>query len=84
MTPLRAATFIAALLVCLAITFWPPLLYGGGETPGHGVISLIFIGLCAGIVFGSGILRKSPRPLQQLCAAAAWVSIAAVVALSLR
>ena len=84
MKALRIATFITALLICLAITFWPPLLYGSGATPGHDVISVIFIGLCAGIVFGSRILSKTPRLLQQFCAAAAWVSITAVVALSLR
>lgn len=80
---LRIATFVSALLVCLAITFWPPLMYGDRTVPGHGTTSLILLGLCAGIVFGSGILQRTPLALQRLCAIAAWLAIAAVAALAL-
>lgn len=75
MTALRVTTFVITLLVSLAITFWPPLLYKNGQPPSHGQTSLLLLGLCVGIVYGSGILSKTPRNWQIGCAVLAWVSL---------
>ncbi|MCK7597698.1 hypothetical protein M0G74_10500 [Microbulbifer sp. CAU 1566] len=75
MKALRIATFIAALLVSLLITFWPPLLYKNGQAPSHSLTSLLLLGLCVGVVYGSGILSKTPRNWQLGCALLAWVSL---------
>ncbi|WP_105103728.1 cyd operon YbgE family protein [Microbulbifer pacificus] len=78
MQVLRLTTFITCLLVSLAITFWPPLLYRNGEAPGTGQTSLLLLGLCAGVVYGSGILNRTPRNWQFGCALVAWVSLVAI------
>lgn len=75
MKALRITTFVSCLLVSLAITFWPMFLYKNGEAPATGPTSLLLLGLCAGVVYGSGILQNTPRNWQLGCALVAWVSL---------
>ncbi|WOX05114.1 hypothetical protein [Microbulbifer pacificus] len=75
MNALRIITFVTCLLVSLAITFWPMFLYRNGEAPATGPTSLLLLGLCAGVVFGSGILQNVPRNWQLGCALVAWASL---------
>ncbi|WP_299599431.1 cyd operon YbgE family protein [uncultured Microbulbifer sp.] len=75
---LRITTFVVALLVSLVITFWPLLLYKNGTPPSTGQTSLLLLGLCVGVVYGSGILSKTPRNWQLGCALVAWSALAAI------
>ncbi|WP_193165938.1 cyd operon YbgE family protein [Microbulbifer hainanensis] len=81
---LRRLTFAAALLVSLGITFWPPLLYGEEAAPGHGTTIAIILGLCTGVVYGCGILRRMSHPLQLTLAVAAWLAITTVAVITSR
>ncbi|MFV8782161.1 cyd operon YbgE family protein [Microbulbifer sp. SA54] len=75
MNALRVTTFITCLIAALIVTFWPVLLYRGGQAPSHTQVSLLLLGLCIGVVYGSGILAKAPRPWQLACAVAAWAAL---------
>ena len=83
MNTLRRITFVVSLLVSLLVTFWPLLLYKNGEPPSTGQTSLLLLGLCVGVVFGSGILSKTPRNWQIGCAVIAWVSLLIIAWLAL-
>lgn len=78
MTGLRVTTFVLSLITALVVTFWPVLLYRNGQAPTHGQTSLLLVGLCIGVVYGSGILSKAPRAWQIVCAVAAWAALLAI------
>lgn len=78
MKALRITTFIASLLASLALTFWPPLLYHEGVPPSHGQTSLLLAGLCVGVVYGSGILKRTPKNLHLACALFAWITLVVI------
>lgn len=83
MKALRITTFVAALLTSLLLTFWPVLLYKNGQAPSTGQASLLLVGLCVGVVYGSGILKNTPRSWQLACAVVAWASLLAIAWLAL-
>ncbi|WGL17677.1 cyd operon YbgE family protein [Microbulbifer bruguierae] len=78
MQALRVVTFAASLLASLAITFWPLLLYRNDMPPSTGQTSMLMLGLCVGVIYGSGILAKTPRNWQLGCAVIAWLSLAII------
>ena len=78
MKAFRITTFVASLLASLALTFWPPLLYSNGVPPSLGRTSLLLLGLCVGVVYGSGILQRTPTNLQLACALLAWMTLVAI------
>ncbi|WP_295800090.1 hypothetical protein, partial [uncultured Microbulbifer sp.] len=75
MKALRLTTFIISLITALGVTFWPLLLYRDGAAPSLAQTSLLLAGLCIGVVYGSGILSRTPRNLQLACAILAWASL---------
>ena len=78
MNAFRHTTFVISLLAALAITFWPLLLYRDNMAPTHAQTSLLLAGLCIGVIYGSGILSRTPRNLQISCAVLAWGALLAI------
>ena len=75
---LRLTTFVLSLIVALTVTFWPFLLYRNDAPPSHLQTSLLLTGLCIGVVYGSGILSRTPRNVQLACAVLAWAALLAI------
>lgn len=75
MKALRLTTFVITLVLGLAISFWPPILYKGDQPPSHRLTVMLLLGLCIGIVYGSGIINKLSHQWLILAALLAWISV---------
>jgi predicted membrane protein len=54
--PLHLASLLAALLIMLTGTFYPPLLIGQPSGPDHLFLTLLLLGMSVGFVRGVGLV----------------------------